>query len=144
MSWLGNLFGRESTPPLTSEQKRALWMTPMELTAASTTSNAFRASSSGIERLDIAKETIEWATPIVDQLAAASRLAEAGRFDDAISGFKKVLDVAPEAPIALMSIGCCYGAKRNKAEGKKWLTRALKSEPNNARIQGNLDALRDM
>lgn len=141
-----SLFGGSSSPTgpsLTTEQKQALWMTPMELMGASM-GTVISVGSSGAKTHQVSKETAEWAKPIVDVLARASRQAEAGRFDEAIKSFKLVLNDAPEAPIALMSIGCCYGGQRNKSEALKWLKRALKSDPGNSRITGNIEAVNEM
>jgi tetratricopeptide (TPR) repeat protein len=130
----------QGAPSLTPEQKQALWMTPMELLASSMSAHVISIDSSSAKKIQVSKETAEWAKPIVDILTRASRQAEGGRFDEAIETFKLVLNAAPEAPIALMSIGCCYGAKRNKSEALKWLKRALKSDPHNSRIKGNIEA----
>ena len=120
-------------------------MTPMELMGVTMSAHVIDVHAGRTTMLgEVTKETAEWAMPIVDVLSRASRQAESGRFDDAIETFKLVLSDAPEAPIALMSIGCCYGAKRNKSEALKWLKQALKSDPGNSRITGNIEAVNEM
>ncbi len=127
---------------ITREQQEALWMQPMALFAISLgNSDTYKLSGDAITKSSVGLEVSKWAQPIVDLVVKGDELATQGRYQEAIRMYEKVLTKAPNAAIALMSIGSCYAAMGNKEEAHKWMLQARSADPKNERIAQNLQML---
>jgi len=130
---------------LTREQQEALWLPPVALAGLSAgTAAAVTIGSSSFTEHRVTPEVARWAKPIVDLIQKASTLSRDDQYEEAIEIYKQVLEKAPDAAIALMSIGCCYGHTGRKSDARGWLERAAKAEPTNERIRRNLEGLKRM
>lgn len=130
------------TGPLTPEQQAALWMQPMALFALGLgTADVLTIGEGGIKASAVSPEVAKWAEPIVDMIVKADKLAKLGRHSEAIDAYKRVLDKAPQAAIALMSIGSCYDSLGDRTEALKWMQLARSADPGSERIAKNLRIL---
>ena len=165
MSWLKKLFpggvgtrfpGKLRSFPewmrLTRQQMDLLWMDREELAAlkASLDNPGLPASgphdNGGVRtpKNDVTIRDIEWAEKVMaiaEQAAAASQQED---YAAAIRLYRKALQQAPDCDLYLMSIGACYANMGKPSRGLPYLERAAKINPRNARIQGNLAAVRQM
>ncbi len=62
--------------------------------------------------------------------------------NESIRLYQQILSVAPFDSIAMLSIGVCYANLGNAKKAIYYVEEALKSDPHNQRIQGNLDAIK--
>jgi tetratricopeptide (TPR) repeat protein len=165
MNWMNKLFpgggpsaspGKPSLFPewmrLTREQMDLLWMDREELAALKASLDNPGVPASGprdnggvrTQKNDVTIRDIEWAEKVMaiaEQAAAASQQED---YAAAIRLYRKALQQAPDCDLYLMSIGACYANMGKPSRGLPYLERAAKINPRNARIQGNLAAVRLM
>jgi tetratricopeptide (TPR) repeat protein len=165
MSWLKKLFpgGRGAGFPgrlrlfpewlrLTRQQMDLLWMDRGELAAlkAALENPGVPASdpreNGGVSKqpVEVTIEDVRWAEKVMtiaEQAAAASHRKE---YAKAIDLYTKALKQAPDCDLYLMSIGACYANMGRPSRGLPYLKRAAKISPDNARIQHNLAAVKQM
>jgi hypothetical protein len=124
---------------ITREQQEALWLRPTELWSAGLdTAKVVTIGESGKKTLRISPEVVKWAASILEMVGKADNLAKQGKYREAINAYKQVLNKAPNAAIALMSIGVCYCYMKNKAKALKWMRQAKSADPDNERVIKNL------
>jgi tetratricopeptide (TPR) repeat protein len=82
------------------------------------------------------------------ELAQLVRIRELTRKADSTSNiaaihlYKQVLKLAPWDEISMMSIGVEYANARNFSKAIRWLEKAAKVNPSNARVKRNLDGVK--
>ena len=138
---------KSKTKAITREQQEALWLRSMELWAAGhdrAKVKVITIDESGAKTLGTSPEAARWAAPILEMVSKADNLAKQGKYIEAINAYKQVLAEAPNAAIALMSIGSCYGFMGDKANAIKWMRKAKSADPNNKRVIENLQVAERM
>lgn len=91
-----------------------------------------------------AKTTIPACPPTAGQAAVDAALAnafshhQAGRLSDAAVAYRRVLDLAPEHPIALHYLGIVSHQTGKSEDGARLIAEALRLEPANAEAHNNL------
>jgi tetratricopeptide (TPR) repeat protein len=145
MSFWQKLFGakfkKAKADAITREQQESLWLRSMELWAVGhdrTKVKVVTIGESGAKTLHTSPEVAKWAAPILEMVGKADKLAKQGKYIEAINAYKQVLNEAPNAAIALMSIGVCYCHMGDKANGLKWMRQAKSADPDNERVIKNL------
>ena len=88
-------------------------------------------------------DDIKEAIGLVRLQKKAVAASERGNHREAIGLFEKILEKAPFDSISLMSIGVQYAHLRDGQKAVQYLEKALKSDPTNHRIRGNLQAIRE-
>jgi tetratricopeptide (TPR) repeat protein len=86
---------------------------------------------------------IKEAIDLVRLQKKAVAASERGNHREAIQCFESILVKAPFDSISMMSIGVQYAHLRDGRTAVQYLERALKSDPSNQRIRGNLQAVRE-
>lgn len=92
------------------------------------------------------KATVEEIQNVIDMFKlseAGDGFAQSGKFDQAIAKYEEAIDIAPFDPITMMSLGVCYAESGKGRKAVEVLEKALKLDPGNDRIRGNLSAIKD-
>jgi tetratricopeptide (TPR) repeat protein len=143
---------KSETEHLTRQQMDLLWLdrTGLAIVKASLGNpNVAVVGSDDIggvrdQKKDLTVQDIEWAEKLIAIAEQAASASQRGDYEKAVQLYKRALEQAPECDLYLMSIGCCYGNMGKPREGLPYLERAAKINPNNARIQNNLAAARQV
>ncbi|MBW2264098.1 MAG: hypothetical protein JRG91_19210 [Deltaproteobacteria bacterium] len=91
------------------------------------------------------KATVKEIQKVVDMFElsqAGDGLAQSGNHKEAIGKYEKAVEVAPYDPITMMSLGVCYAETGSGRKSVEILEKAVKLDPGNERIKGNLSAIK--
>lgn len=77
----------------------------------------------------------------LERLKEGARLAQEGRYDEALSALERLLIDTPDDPDVLFMIGACYYKQGNTREARQNWEKVLQIDPAHAKAQGMLDNL---
>lgn len=91
---------------------------------------------------DASLEDLEWACEVREKFDEADELAQSGSYRSAITKFEMAIKEAPFDALAMMTLGVCHAELGDGPKAVRVLKQAVKIDPTNARIRGNLEAIR--
>ena len=136
--------------PISRKQMALLWLDPHHLKQLGQKITEYgvitvtMGDNANLAEYEISQKDYDWAKQIelvVDDAFAASQRKHYKR---AIQYYKKALELAPGCDLFLMSVGSSYAQLGQKSIALKYLERAAKISPGNARIQNNLNNIKQM
>ena len=149
MGWLDSLpLGKRLFAKLTLDEKRqALELDDFYLQSIlDARQGKARVMEVGTDTGFVKKMTdadLRQAIEIVRLQKRAKTAGDTGRHREAIDLYEQIVRKVPFDSIALMSLGVQYAYLREGRKAVHYLEKALKADPGNGRIRGNLEAVRD-